>query len=155
VFKRFPLIKPLQYLFVPLAKLSSLAAMDRNVKASVLRRIDERGKTEHLGLFDFVLPADAPIPGSKAEEYQLGSVAMQLVFAGFSPMSDWYYGALFFLLEEPECCKLVVGEIRGAFARHEDITPATAAQLPYLHGCMEETLRLLSNNNTGLPRYSP
>jgi cytochrome P450 len=155
MFKRFLLLSPLKYLFVPLAKLSSLAAMERNAKASVLRRIDRRGKTEHPDLFDFVLPIDAPLPGSKAELYHLVSTSMQLVGAGFGPMADWYYGTLFYLLEEPKCLELVVNEIRGVFANYEDITPATTAQLPYLHGCMEETLRLLSNNDTGLPRYSP
>jgi hypothetical protein len=110
VFKRFPLLSPLKYLFVPLAKLSSLAAMERNAKASVLRRIDRRGKTEHPDLFDFVLPIDAPLPGSKAELYHLGSTSMQLVGAGFGPMADWYYGTLFYLLEEPKCLELVVNE---------------------------------------------
>jgi cytochrome P450 len=104
--------------------------------------------------FDFVLPVGAPVPEAKAELYHLGSVALQLLFAGYGPVSDWFYGVLFFLFDEPECYKLLVQEIR-ALPSYENITHEHASRLPYLNACLEETLRLLQTNNTGLPRYSP
>ena len=58
VFKRFPLLSPIKYLFAPVKKLSSLAEMESNARKSVLRRIERRGNTPHPDLFEYVLPAD-------------------------------------------------------------------------------------------------
>jgi hypothetical protein len=39
VFKRFPLVKPLQYLFAPFGKVRLFAQMEKATRNSVLRRI--------------------------------------------------------------------------------------------------------------------
>lgn len=39
VFKRFPLIMPLQYLFVPFSKVTLFAQMEKATRDSVLRRV--------------------------------------------------------------------------------------------------------------------
>jgi hypothetical protein len=39
VFKRFPLIRPLQYLFAPFGKITLFAQMEKATRDSVLRRI--------------------------------------------------------------------------------------------------------------------
>jgi cytochrome P450 len=155
VFKRFPLLSPFQYLFAPLAKLSSFAAMEKTTRLCLERRIDRGGNTEHLDFFEYILPADSPLPTDPRELTHLGSVAVQVMFAEFGPISDWFYGTLFFLLEEAECYKLLSEEIRNAFKSYDDIKPGVLASLPYLHACLEESLRVLSGNNTGLPRISP
>lgn len=155
VFKRFPLLSPFQYLLAPLTKLKSLAAMEAATRTGIEKRIDRRGNTEHVDYFEYVLPADSPLPTDPREITHLGSVALQIMFAGFGTLADWYYGTLFFLLEEPECYKYLVEEIRNAFKSYEDITPEALTSLPYLHACLEESLRSLPNNNTGLPRISP
>jgi hypothetical protein len=155
VFKRFPLLSPLQYLFAPLAKLKSLSAMEKHTRDSIGLRIDKRGNTEHIDFFEFVLPADSPLPTDPREVTHLGSVAMQLMFAAFGPMTDWSYATLFFLLEEPEYYRLLAEEVRNAFKSYEDINSGVLISLPYLYACLEESLRLLPGNNTGLPRISP
>lgn len=155
VFKRFPLFHPLQYLAVPIAKLKALSAMEAAVRDGVLRRIERRGNTEHVDLFDYVLPADLPVPSDRHELTHIGALAQQMMFANYGPMSDWYYGTLVFLLEEPEYLQYLSEEIRDSFQNYHDITPKTLAFLPYLHACLEESQRLLSSNSTGLPRLSP
>jgi len=70
-------------------------------------------------------------------------------------MADWFYGTLVYLLEEPTAYRNLVHEIRGKFDSYDDITSTAVMPLPYLHACLEETLRLLPTNLTGLPRYSP
>ena len=155
VFKRFPLLHPLQYLAAPIAKLKVLSAMEAAVREGVLRRIERRGSTEHVDLFDYVLPADQPVPTDRHELIHTGALAQQMVFANFGPMADWYYGTLLFLLEEPECLQNVSKEIRSQFESYHDIIPSALNSLPYLHACLEEVLRLLPSNNTGLPRISP
>ena len=78
-----------------------------------------------------------------------------MIFANYGPMSDWYYGTLVFLLEEPEYLQYLGKEIRDKFESYHDITPSALASLPILHACREESLRLLPSNNTGLRRISP
>ena len=155
VFKRFPLLHPLQYLAAPIAKLKALSAMEAAVRNGVLQRIERRGDTEHVDLFDYVLPDGSPVPSDGRELIQVGALAQQMMFANYGPMSDWYYGTLLFLLEEPECLQNLSKEIRKTFGSYNDITPSCLNSLPILHASLEESLRLLSSNNTGLPRLSP
>jgi hypothetical protein len=155
VFKRFPLIRPLQYLFAPMGKITIFSQMEKATRKSVLRRIDQRGNTEHADYFDYILPDDAPVPTDPDELLHIGSVALQVMFAGWGPMADLFYGTLVLLLEHPESAKVLTEEIRQSFSNYEDIVPGALAPLPFLHACVEETLRMLPNNNTGLPRISP
>jgi cytochrome P450 len=78
------------------------------------------------------------------------------MFAGWGPMADLFYGVLVLLLENPETHKLLTREIRESFSSYGEIVPGKALMsLSYLHACIEESLRLLPSNNTGLPRISP
>lgn len=118
--------------------------------------VERRGRTEHPDYFDHILPIEAPFPTDKKELLHIGSVALQVMFAGWSPMADLFYGAIVFLLQNPEALQLLTSEIRESFQEYEDIVPGkTLMSLEYLHACIEETLRLLPSNNTGLPRISP
>jgi len=155
VFKRFPLLSPLQYLFAPFSKLFVFAAMENLVRDSILKRTENRGKLEHPDFFQYILPDDSPVPTEMSEFKHLGSVAQQFMFASFGPMSDWSYSTIFYILQAPACYKILVEEIRSSFQSYEDITPGPLVGLPYLQACLEESLRLMQTNNTGLPRYSP
>lgn len=155
VFKRFPLLHPFQYLAAPIGKLKTLSGMEAAVRDGVLRRIERRGNTEHVDLFDYILPADHPVPSDRRELTHIGALAQQMMFTNFGPVSDWYYGTLLFLLEQPECLQYLSKEIRDQFESYHDITPSATASLPFLHACLEESQRLLPSNNTGWPRLSP
>ncbi|KAH8719535.1 cytochrome P450 [Phaeosphaeriaceae sp. PMI808] len=156
VFKRFPLISPLQYLFAPFGKITLFAQMEKATRNSVLRRIEQRGHTEHPDYFDYILPVDAPCPTDKKELLHIGSVSLQVMLAGWGPMADLFYGVLVLLLENPETYQNLTREIRTSFSSYEEILPGqTLTSLPYLHACIEETLRMLPSNLTGLPRISP
>ncbi|KAI4144474.1 MAG: hypothetical protein L6R39_004163 [Caloplaca ligustica] len=139
VFKRFPLLHPLQYLAAPVAKLKALSAMEAAVRDGVLRRIQRTGSTEHVDLFDHVLPADEPIPSDRHELTHIGALAQQMMFANYGPISDWYYGTLLFLLDNPASLQYVSEEIRDRFENYEDITSGALASLPYMHACLEES----------------
>jgi cytochrome P450 len=78
------------------------------------------------------------------------------MFAGWGPMADLFYGVLVLLLENPESHQVLVKEVRETFSSYEEIIPGkTLTSLSYLRACIEETLRMLPSNNTGLPRISP
>lgn len=129
--------------------------MEHNTRKSFDQRVERKGHVEHVDYFDFISPATSPLPTNPREITYLGSVAFQIMLAGFGPMSDWYYATLFFLLEEPSCHKFLVEEIRLAFRSYEDITPGALTSLKYLTACLEESLRMFPTNGTGLPRLSP
>ena len=155
VFKRFPLLYPFQYLAAPVGKLKALAGMEAAVRDGVLQRIQRRGNTEHVDLFDHVLPVDQPVPTDRSGLTHIGALAQQMMFASYGPISDWYYGTLLFLLDYPESFQYLSKEIRSRFYKYDDITSSELNSLSYLHACLEESLRLLPSNNTGLPRLSP
>ena len=148
VFKRFPLLFSLKYLAALIAKLKALSAMEAAIRDGVLRRIERRGNIEHVDLFDEVLPADCPVPSDQRELVHIGALAQQMMFANYGPMSDWYYGSLVFLFEEPECLQYLSKGIRDKFESYYDITLSALASLPTLHACLQESLRLLPSNNT-------
>lgn len=75
VFKHFPLLHPLQFLAAPIGKLKALSGMEAAVRDAVLRRIDRRGNTEHVDLFDYVIPADRPVPSDQRELIHIGALA--------------------------------------------------------------------------------
>jgi cytochrome P450 len=78
------------------------------------------------------------------------------MFAGWGPMADLFYGVLVLLLDSPATHQFLLTEIRENFSSYEGITPDKKLMaLPYLHACIEETLRMLPSNYTGLPRISP
>ncbi|ROW04726.1 hypothetical protein VMCG_04770 [Cytospora schulzeri] len=129
VFKWFPLRSPVKYLFAPVKKLSSLAEMERTGRKSVLQRIKRRSNTPHPDLSEYILPANAEPPTEDAELPRLGSA--------------------------PECYKTLTDEIRSEFANYDGINIQNTTHLHYLVACLDETLRMISTNSTGLPRYSP
>ncbi len=155
VFKRFPLLGPFQYFLAPFGSLRSFTIMEESTRLAVRQRIDKKGKTEHVDFFEYLIPADSPVSLDKRELLRFGSVGVQIMFAGFGPMSDWFYGTLFFLLEEAECYKILTAEIRNSIKSYSDITPSSLKSLPYLQACLEESLRLFQSNDTGMPRVSP
>ncbi|CAG8948721.1 hypothetical protein HYFRA_00001842, partial [Hymenoscyphus fraxineus] len=155
VFKRFPLLMPLQYLFVPFSKLIPFFRMEANCRAGVKKRIERRHSIERVDLFSFALTEEDEIPRSKEEFSHLGAVSLQIMFAGFGTMSDWYYSTIIFLLQNPTIYDLLIAEIRETFDNYESITSEKLVRLEYLNACLQESLRLLPSLNTGLARLSP
>ncbi|KAK8043801.1 hypothetical protein PG994_012639 [Apiospora phragmitis] len=143
VFKRFPLIRPLQYLFAPFGKITLFSQMEKATSESVLRRIGQRGHTEHPDYFDFILPVDAPYPANKKDLLHIGSVALQVMFAGWGPMGDLFYGALVILLENPESHQLLSKEVRESFSNYKDIAPG-----PTLTRCACSQATLLARHQS-------
>lgn len=129
--------------------------MEHETRQSVLHRIEQRGRTEHSDFFDYILPADSPVPTTTPELLHIGSVSLQFMFASWGPMADLFYGTLALLVHDSGSYGHLVQEIRTQFTQYEDITSGRIPSLPFLHACLEETLRLLPSNRTGLPRISP
>ncbi|KAL1852463.1 hypothetical protein Daus18300_012144 [Diaporthe australafricana] len=152
--KKFRLLAPLKFLFVPpslLATLPRTLALNHN---EVVARINRRGNTTHLDYFEHLCPPDAPEPGKK-ELKHMEIVAGQLLSAGYEPISSQFLCTLMFLVQDPDSYRHLVKEIRDKFANTHEIDTESLAHLRFLNACLMETLRITVIGAGGLPRVSP
>lgn len=155
VSKRFPILGKFKNLFIPFSAVRSVKEMNQTSRGELQQRISWKGNTQDLDFFEHLVPADGIVPTDPKEFQHLEQVATQLLFAGFEPISSWYFSTLIYLLQEPETLQTLVSEIRTHFASYDDIKPNALTSLEYLNACLHESLRLFPSNNTGLPRVSP
>ncbi|KAI0899974.1 cytochrome P450 [Annulohypoxylon nitens] len=154
IFKKFPLLSPIKFLFVPPSVIASYHEVQSMNQKALESRIERRGNTEHLDHFEQLLPADAPDP-TKAEKKHIEVITGHLIIAGYEPIASQILGTLMFSLLRPESLKSLVEEIRGAFKNYEDITADAVAPLKYLHASLMETLRITVLSSNGQPRLCP
>ncbi|KAF3771171.1 cytochrome P450 [Cryphonectria parasitica EP155] len=78
-----------------------------------------------------------------------------LIVAGSETTATALSAIMFWLLKNPECLAKLTHEIRSTFSAPEEITGDAAARCQYLHGVIEEGLRISPPVAIGLPRDSP
>ncbi|KAI0965915.1 cytochrome P450 monooxygenase-like protein [Xylaria arbuscula] len=86
---------------------------------------------------------------------EMMSQTSSFVVAGSETTATSLSGTTYFLLKNPDSMAKLQSEVRNAFASVEEITGDSTASLPYLHGVIEESLRLFPPVAFSLPRYSP
>ncbi|MCJ1306503.1 hypothetical protein MMC25_000146 [Agyrium rufum] len=155
VSKKFPLLRPLIYLFLPPSVWLTMPRALKMNSEEVQSRINRRGRIEHLDYFEQILSADAPSPTDKKQINHLEQIAAQLLAAGWEPIANQFYSSIFFLLQAPKAYAALVNEIRTKFKKYEEITPNAVADMKYVHACLQETFRIHQNTSDGLPRISP
>lgn len=64
-----------------------------------------------------------------------------LIFAGSETQATLLYGLTYLLTRHPAVLQTLTEEVRGAFARQEDITYTDVSHLKYLVACISEGLR--------------
>ncbi|KAI0379537.1 cytochrome P450 [Hypomontagnella monticulosa] len=154
VFKKFPLLNPLKWAFLPFPTLLSRSKIERMNREALESRIESRSRTQHSDHFQHLLPADASEP-TEREKLQLEIILSQLFLGGYEPVASQFQGAIMFSLLEPETLKHLVDEIRNTFNSYDEITSASVTSLHYLNAILMETMRLTANVATGLARSSP
>ncbi|KAH7303550.1 isotrichodermin C-15 hydroxylase [Stachybotrys elegans] len=154
VTRKFRLLAPLKYLFVPPSVLATLPKTLALNHKEVVARISRRGESDHRDYFSHLCPADAPEP-SKSELNHMEIVAGQLLSAGYEPISSQFLCTLVFIIQNNESYGWLVDEIRGRFKSSQEITTETVAHMKLLNACLMETLRITVIGANGLPRISP
>ncbi|KAK8075890.1 hypothetical protein PG997_010553, partial [Apiospora hydei] len=151
---RFPLLSPLKYpyLFTTMRPHSNIRDHSRE---QLERRIRRKGSALHLDFFEQMVPDDHELPKDQDERRHLEQIAGQLLIAGYEPPAVWFYFTTYHLLKHPDCLGTLTREIRGAFGSYVEISPGSAAKLPYLTACLKESLRIMPNVLTGMPVVSP
>lgn len=173
VLRRFPWLSPLRFLVLPVSLVGKLMQLRKASLEAMHRRLTLQGATEHIDYFEqLMMPAasssssssaadGAPrVPEDPAELLHLSKISTQLMFAGYLPPSDWYYGTFFHLLHDDRggmALGAVTQEVRDALPTNAEITPEAAASLPYLNACLKEALRCFNTSAliNGMPVYSP
>ena len=91
------------------------------------------------------------------DENELANQANVLINAGASTSAQTLATALWFLSnpDNAHCLTRLQEEVRGSFARYEDITSDSVSQLSYLNAVLEETMRIFPPSPVGPPRISP
>jgi cytochrome P450 len=72
----------------------------------------------------------------------LAAMTSDFVIAGTDTTATALATANYYLMREPNAMKKLQEEIRGAFARYEDITPASTTDLKFLNAVINESLRI-------------
>lgn len=78
-----------------------------------------------------------------------------LMVAGTETSAALLSGVTYYLLRNPEAMQRLQKELRSAFPTAADINQTGLKQMPYLHACIEETLRLQPPVPIGVPRATP
>lgn len=115
----------------------------------ISRRIELQNSDHQRDFFD-----DA-IDSGELSEGEIKGQAGVLIIAGSETSATTLSAALYFLLKNSECRETLQKEVRGSFAAASEMTGDAVANLPYLNGVIEETLRIFSTVPFGLPRTSP
>lgn len=156
VTKKFRLLAPLKFLFIPPSLLATLPHTLALNHKEVVTRINRRGNTTHLDYFEHLCPPDAPDPVSdKRKLKHMEIVAGQLLSAGYEPISSQFLCTLMFLIQDPISYQHLVKEIRSKLRSTHDIDTESVAHLRFLNACLMETLRITVIGANGLPRTSP
>ncbi|KAF2006836.1 cytochrome P450 [Amniculicola lignicola CBS 123094] len=118
----------------------------------VTKRLEQGRETEGVDVWDLVLAQE---DGKGLTRGEMDSNAGLFMIAGTETTATLVSGLTYLLLQNPECMKKLLAEIRDSFATVEDISMESIAALPYLNACIKEALRLYPPVPVGLPRLTP
>lgn len=92
------------------------------------------------------------------EKYSTAYIAAQMsdfVIAGTDTTSVALSTATYYCLKNPTVIAKLKAEIRGRFARYEDITAASTTDLPYLNAVLSESMRIMPPVSWAASRVVP
>lgn len=116
------------------------------------KRKEGGGGVERKDVFHYLLNSKDPMTGKEFTIEELQADTSLLIAAGSDGVTLATCALLFYCLNRPQALDRLATEIREAFPTREDIRTPKLNQLPYLHACIEESLRLAPPKPGSLPR---
>jgi cytochrome P450 len=110
------------------------------------------GSVDRKDIFHYLLNSTDPMTGRSFTVEELQADTSLLIAAGSDGTTVTSCALIFYGLQRPYVLEKLAREIREAFGSPEDIKTPKLNQLPYLHACIEEALRLAPPKPGGLPR---
>lgn len=121
-------------------------------------RLAERARQEtsekeaRKDVFYYLLNSKDPVTGKGFTKEELQADTALFIAAGSDGVALVVSGTIFYLLLNSRALEKLTDEIRTAFTSISDIRTPKINSLPYLHSCVEETLRLCPAKPGSLPR---
>ncbi|KAL1606247.1 hypothetical protein SLS60_003649 [Paraconiothyrium brasiliense] len=124
--------------------------MGRYTQKLVDRRLEEGYQVGRKDVLNYLLQ-------SKKEEDQLDRPelyenALTLVVAGSETTATLLSGVVYYLCRHPDVLEKAQKEVRKAFEKDSEITPASVNELEYMIAVLSETLRIFPPSGFGFPR---
>jgi cytochrome P450 len=149
--KRHPSLFPIMQWFLP-RKLMRNQLQHQQLSFETAKKRVQQGPTEHPDFMSHIL-RHTDSKGLTLNE--VGENANILIVAGSETTATLLSGVTFWLLKNPEKYHKLLAEIRGSFAREEEITLEAVSRLPYLLASLKEALRMYPPIPSGLGRIVP
>ncbi|TGJ78464.1 hypothetical protein E0Z10_g10302 [Xylaria hypoxylon] len=146
--KKFPLMNLILPFMLPKGSDENLKTHRKFCKEKSQKRI-QLGDTGRADFFSHMLQRNT------MSEKEMMSQTPSLIIAGSETTATSLSGTTWFLLKHPECMAKLQEEVRGAFTSVDEITGDSTVNLRYLHGVIEESLRMFPPIPFSLPRHSP
>jgi cytochrome P450 len=123
-------------------------------RVMVMKKLEGENKGKRADFIDAALRAEK---GEGLSEKEVEVNTMVLIFAGAETTASAISGVLGHLLlpENRGVLERVTGEVRGKFAKEEDVTVNSTSDLAYLNAVISEGLRMAPPVVIGVPRVTP
>jgi hypothetical protein len=119
-------------------------------KAKILKRVAQGTNRK-----DFVSYILAKREELNITDWELAAHANALIVAGSETSATTLSGMHYYLLNNPEVYAKLKAEVRGKFRNPDEVDARTAATLPYLTACIDETFRTYPPIPIAMPRVTP
>ncbi|KAI0198215.1 cytochrome P450 monooxygenase-like protein [Astrocystis sublimbata] len=146
--RKFPLLDPFMPYLMPEGATEKLAIHRKFCKELSEKRL-QLGDTGRDDFFSHMLSR-----GTMSVKEMMAQ-SSTLIIAGSETTATTLSALTYYLLKNPACMKKLQDEVRGAFTSVEQVTGESAGSLPYLHGVIEEAMRLFPPAPFPMPRHSP
>jgi cytochrome P450 len=112
----------------------------------------EKKDLDRKDTFHYLINSKDPVTGKMFTTEELQADSALIIAAGSDGVGITLSGCVFYLLSNPAIMEHLVKEIRESFDSAEAIHNPKLGSLPYLHACIEETLRMNPPKASSLPR---
>jgi cytochrome P450 len=136
----YPVVLPLLMALLPKKFLETHKRQAQYAKETVHKRLDDKAAYGRGDFMDFMVRHRGEKDGLSDEELEVN--ATLLIFAGSETTATLLSGVTYWLLKSPEALAKVTAEIRTIPTEAEINRYNVTNQLPYMHACIEEALRL-------------
>lgn len=149
--KRFPSFTRLLSMFLPKSLMRKRAAHHQMTIEKTAKRV-ERVEVDRPDFLSMILKEKGENGMTRPE---LESNAAVLIVAGSETTATLMSGLTYLILRNPRVYETLIAEIRGTFAKEEDINLNSVNSLKYLHAVITESARVYPPVPTNLLRIVP
>ncbi|KAM7192424.1 Cytochrome P450 [Naviculisporaceae sp. PSN 640] len=154
VIRRYPIVGAIVMWFIP-RRLKQARQEHWGLANRMVRKRLASGDESREDFMSYILAHNNIDDKTKLTDEELVENAYVLVAAGSETTATTLCGIMYYLLTNRDMFNIVLQEILNTFTSESEITAETAAKLPYLNACIEESLRLYPALPTALPRIVP